>query len=101
MKKERKNRVSKQKCSKKKTKFRNKFTERQVDICTTIAEVVYFIFLAKCIYDADLNKQTLGLLTCLGIMGGLFIFYLIEFCIFNIYNDKENKDCDKDEYDEK
>lgn len=99
MKKERKNRVSKSKCSRKWEKFKNKVTERQISTGTTIVEVVYFIFFAKLIYDAkDLSKQTLAILTCLVIIGGLFIFYLIESCIFNIYHsDDENKDCDEDD----
>ena len=99
MKKERKNRVSKSKCSKKWEKFRNKFTERQISIVTIITEIAYFIILAKIIYDAkDLGNNTLGILTCFGIIGGLFIFYLIENFILNIYNaDDENKDCDEDD----
>lgn len=102
MKKERKNRVSKSKCLKKWENLKNKFTKKQIDIGTTVGEAVYFIILAKCIYDAkDINKQTLGILTCLGILGGLLIFYIIEYCIFDIHNsDNENKDYDEDEEDE-
>lgn len=81
-------------------KICGKFPKKQISALTIVVEAIYLIFVLKLFNGCQLNQRRM--VVCIGIIGAVFIWYLIEECLFNIFNifnieedeeDEEDDDC--------